>query len=447
MQNMELVINKRVTIGVILITFFLAFYVQNRYAIFSIDDWTYAFIVDKDAFNYQAVANDDAIRQPVTSLYDAALSQSRDYFKTNGRFIIHTLVQYFCGTKTMEQFVIINSLVFCLFTMLMMRLTLRKIDIWDLLLLCSAIWILIPHKGMTFMGNITCSIDYLWACTATLLFLTIIERMIRQDFHCKKWTLSVIILYAMITGSLQESFGIGLSGALFTYLIWKHKTIKRKTAATIVAYILGVIICMATPANLRRFDDIQGGGFHVNSLLGLLSSFAFIIFIISVVIIKEKDKLKDFIHDNYIVSATIFFNILFAVFVAYNGRHQLTAINVFSLIALFRIWIPLATIRLRHAATIIITTISILSYYPILEARKAYHDSYIILLERINQSENGIVSGKEFENQTVKIKNNHILECNYVAVFTFDDWDFFEKSLSVYLTKGKNNKFVKEVTR
>ena len=443
---MESIINKRATIGFILITFFLAFYAQNRYAIFSIDDWTYAFIVDKDAFNYQAVVNDDVIRQPVTSFYDAALSQSRDYFKTNGRFIIHTLVQYFCGTKTMEQFVIINSIIFALFTILMMRLTLRKIDIWSLLLLLSAIWILIPHKGMTFMGNITCSIDYLWSCTATLLFLNILEIMIRQDFRCKKRTLAIFILYAFITGSLQESFGIGLSGALFTYLIWKHKTIKPEIAATIVVYIIGVIICMATPANFRRFDDIQGAGFHINSLLGLLSSFAFILFIISIIIITKNGKLKDFIHDNYIVSATILFNLLFALFVAYNGRHQLTAINVFSLIAIFRIWMPLATTRLKHAATVILTTMAILSYYPILEARKAYHDSYMTLLERVNQSDNGIVSGKEFEEQTVKIRKNYILECNYVAVFTFDDWDFFEKSLSVYLTKGKNNQFIKEIT-
>ena len=107
---------------------------------------------------------------------------------------------------------------------------------------------------------------------------------------------------------------------------------------------------------------------------------------------------------------------------------------------------PLATTRLKHAATVILTTMAILSYYPILEARKAYHDSYMTLLERVNQSDNGIVSGKEFEEQTVKIRKNYILECNYVAVFTFDDWDFFEKSLSVYLTKGKNNQFIKEIT-
>ena len=59
---------------------------------------------------------------------------------------------------------------------------------------------------------------------------------------------------------------------------------------------------------------------------------------------------------------------------------------------------------------------------------------------------NGIVSGKEFENNTKIIKNNRILECNYVTTFTFQDWDFFEKSLSIYLTKGKNNKLVEEVT-
>ena len=64
-----------------------------------------------------------------------------------------------------------------------------------------------------------------------------------------------------------------------------------------------------------------------------------------------------------------------------------------------------------------------------------------------NENNNGIVSGKEFENNTDRIKRNRILECNYIMTFTFQDWDFFERSLSVYITQGKDNKKVKEITK
>ena len=116
----------KIAIISILVVFFLSFYVQNQYAIFSIDDWTYTFIVNENALNYQAVTEDSIIRQPVSSFSDAIISQSRDYFKTapsNGRFIIHTLVQYICGTKTMSQFIILNSLMFIAFTILIIKLS------------------------------------------------------------------------------------------------------------------------------------------------------------------------------------------------------------------------------------------------------------------------------------------------------------------------------------
>lgn len=49
----------------ILIIFFLAFYVQDRYAIYSVDDWIYAFEVNENAHNYQSVAEDNTDRQMI----------------------------------------------------------------------------------------------------------------------------------------------------------------------------------------------------------------------------------------------------------------------------------------------------------------------------------------------------------------------------------------------
>ena len=110
------------SVKIVLVICFIAFYLQERYAIFSIDDWTYAFVVQDDYHNYQSVTDDHVIRKPVTSIYDAFISQSRDYFKTNGRFLIHALVQYICGTKTMGQFIVLNTVMFSFFILLLLRL-------------------------------------------------------------------------------------------------------------------------------------------------------------------------------------------------------------------------------------------------------------------------------------------------------------------------------------
>ena len=438
---------KTIYTGLILGIFFLAFYFQDRYAIFSIDDWTYAFVVQDSYFNYQSVADDNVVRQPIMSFHDALLSQSRDYFKTNGRLIIHTLTQYFCGTCTMAQFVVFNSIIFAIFTLLLIQLTTCGNDLWKLLLLLSAIWILLPHKGLTMMGNITCSKDYLWGCTGNLIFLCLLHQTLSRKHGIIGLLLFVII--ALIAGSLQESFSIGIAGACFILVVLRWHNINSQLKTMIIAYIVGTGICMMTPSNFRRFDDIGGMGFHSNSLLGLLSSPVFLLFIISIIYLAKKGKLKNVAQNNMtlVLTMSVFINVGFALFIAYNGRHQLTAVNVFCFIVLFRTWMPLIHPKHLKIVTALLLLTSIASYQPILAYRKQYYEAYNLIFKRAKQSQTGIVSGWEFEQQTDELKSNPILECNYVWPFTFQDWDFFERSLSVYLTKGESNQMIKEVTK
>ena len=254
-------------------------------------------------------------------------------------------------------------------------------------------------------------------------------------------------VYAFIAGSLQESFTIGIAGSLFIYLLYKRREINHSLLVVSISYMIGTLICIITPANFRRFDDIGGGGFHSNCLLGLLSSPVFLLFLAILIVLTKKGQLLNTIKVHYFIISPIIINLLFVIFIAYNGRHQLTAINVFCLIFIIQIWIKYTSHNIKKITSIILTIIALVSYYPILQTRKEYYESYQTILFRIDKhNNNGIVSGKEFENNTKIIKNNRILECNYVTTFTFQDWDFFEKSLSIYLTKGKNNKLVEEVT-
>ena len=432
---------------IILSLFFLLFYLQNRYAISAIDDWVYAFIVNEDAQSHLSIMDDGVERQPVTSLNDAIVSQSRDYFKTNGRFIVHTLVQYFCGTMTMQTFVILNSVVFAFFTMLIIRMTNRKLTTSDLLLLLSAIWILLPHKGLVFMGNISLSVNYLWVSVATLGFIALFEKLQRQE--SLTWAMTIVVsLFAFAAGSLQESFSIGVSGALLLFLIWKRKTLNKKIFLIAIAYILGAFACGLSPANFGRTDDIDGVGFHIKSLLGILSSPPIVLFIIVAAGLAIKGKLLDVVKNSYFLVVTAIINLLFAIFIAYNGRHQLTAVNICLFIVLLQIWLDTASLRLRKITSVVLICIAILSYFPILQVRKSYHDAFAALTERAcSDNDNGIISGTEFEELTEKINHNYIIECNYVTTFTFQDWDFYEHSLSAYITKGANNRLIEEIRK
>ena len=186
-------------------------------------------------------------------------------------------------------------------------------------------------------------------------------------------------------------------------------------------------------------------GFHFNSILGLVSSPVFLLFIICMIILAHKNKLLESIYNNFIIIIPIIINVIFSIFIAYNGRHQLTAINVFSMVFIMRMnYLP---IHIKKTTTYLLTSIALLSYYPILIARKSYYNEYTKIIERTKYSIDGTIIGTEFEEKTAKIKKNHILECNYIATFTFQDWDFYERSLSIYLTQGKDNRFIKEVIK
>lgn len=422
----------------------VAFYVQDRSAIFCLDDWAYAFQVDSDARNYLSVADDGARRLPVASLADAFHSQTIDYAKSNGRFLVHTLVQFICGTMPMHVFVVLNSLVFLLFTFLVYRLTMPRgqssvSPLSHLLLVSSAIWLLFPHKGMTFMGNVSIGVNYLWVSAAVLLFMLLWQRWQEHEVGRAETVFGVVA--ALVVGSLQESFSIGMSAAL----LMQWATTNRLGWLRLF-FFLGMLTCVLSPANFSRADAIGGLGFHVRSLLGLASSPVFLMFIVLVPVLAFKKQWGQFCRRHSLLLWALVASVLFTVFVAYNGRHQLTFVNVLSLLLVLHGWYELTArrhCRLRRTVVAVLLSVALLSYVPILHARRAYHDCYEQLLQRVAESDGTtVVDGSDFEAMGQHIRQNPLLDCNYVLTFSFNRWDFYERSLSVYLSRGRTNRLV-----
>ena len=429
----------------VLFLFFMLFYLQDSHAIMYYDDWVYAFMVNEDAENYMSVADDDVVRQPIQSFQDALVSQSHDYFKTNGRFVLHSLVQYFCGTMTMQRFAVLNSFVFALFTILFIKLAGWRHGIVNLLTILASIWILMPHKGITFMGNISLSVNYLWTSAATLTFLFLLEYLSRRSHSLM--IICMAALFSFLVGSLQESFSVCIAGALVLNMLFRRTTLNKGVIAISIAYILGTLLCLLSPANFIRVDNNGGIGFNHRVVFGLLSSPPFVLLVITGLVLYYKRFLLSVCKSNLLLVSAIVLNLVFAIVVAYNGRHQLTALNVLSLLLLSRLWIKYRVDKIPSMkyASMLLILVAILSYYPVLQARKSYNETYMAFLDDVRRSTDGSVSIRKFDEHTQRIGSNRILEGNYVAVFTISDWEFYQRSLSTYLTKGKSNKLIREL--
>ncbi len=416
---------------------------QDRHAIPNIDDWAYTFVVDEHSEGYLSVIDDGNSRRPVESFTDAVVSQSRDYLKTNGRFIIHTLVQYFCGCWSLRQFAVVNTIVFVFFVLFLFRLTGRRLDFWQMLIVVASFWLLTPYIGFTFLGPVSLCVNYLWTCTATILFLLLFSRM--RHGSLGRLHLSALCLYALVVGSLQESFSIGVAGALFFYLLFNKKQTSKSELVVSLAYMAGAMVCLLSPANFSRTDSIGGIGVHLTAITGLLSSPLFLLFLVLHVVLMVKRRLMEFVKDNFILYASIIIDTLFAVLVAYTARQQLTAINIFILVLLLRgLFSSVMQLRVKKAISLTMVVVSLALFLSVYQARKAYADAYHTFTERAMDSVDGVVSAKEFEAITRQYVYHRIYN-NYMTCYSFVGWDLSKTLLSLYLTDGRDASLIKTV--
>ena len=175
----------------------------------------------------------------------------------------------------------------------------------------------------------------------------------------------------------------------------------------------------------------------------MLASPVMWLFIITLIVLaKRKALISSYLKDSIMLSAAII-TILFVLFVAYNGRHQLMSVNIFMFIFVFKTWFSLCKQRrIIQSAAIVLTIIFLVTWYPILHARKTYYETYQQLVKRCYESKDGFVNGHDFEYLSSKYFRNLFLNYNYVGTFTFLDWGLHDRDLSLWLTKGKDNTLV-----
>lgn len=423
-------------------TFF--FYGLDKYAIFSIDDWPYSWVSEEKGDNYFSPFGDDAVRKHVDSVEDAIVSQSREYFRSNGRFITHVMVQTICGTVPMSTFVIINTMVFFVFLFCMIHFSLRRpYRLEEMMILLGGIWFLIPFKGMTFFGNVAMTVNYLWTTTFTLLFMMLYYGLKRSGRRVSFWGLIGLFILSVIVGSLQESFCIGFAGAFFFLLIlgWKTKTLTRLDIVVAVGYMIGAAFCVLSPANFSRAHG-DGIGFHFNVIYGLLASPAFDVFLITLVfyLFRRRNQFAHFVKENFIFSLAFLFNLLFALVIAYNGRHQLTCISVLALILTCKIWFEEFqwSAKWKTLFAVLLTVGIIITYIPIKSLRKEYNTAYEELIDKVKNSNDSIIGAKKFADLTGEIHNMPLVDNYYVSTFSFFGSDSWERGVSLMLTDGQD---------
>lgn len=434
--------NRKLAATIKSILFYLSigvlFYILDCYSLFINDDCIYAFIKGKDT--------------PVMSISDAIQSQIYDYFHANGRFIIHIIVQYFCGVLGLSIFRICNSIMFVLLCIMFTRLLKNefKDSINNNTTILFIILMMLFGVCRIFLDNIACSVNYLWTSCSILLFLSIWEKEINGP---KTGVLHFIMLFliSIIIGSLQESFSFGLAGALFIHAIFKHKEQKKGTIILTVSFIIGSLINILAPSNFIRLKEAGETNSGFFSLISRAfscfynsESLLILLALLIVFYIKDSQKCLQFINKNIIIILSIVFNVLFVIFIAYTGSHQLTCIELFSILLIIKLiytYYPNYITRNNKLIHLICLVILLILYIPTFYCRREISIGHNKLIKNAYQSNDGCIVAKEYYNSCLT-KNNWFYK-NFTRQEIYNN--YCKAGLSGIITNGKNWEFIKSI--
>lgn len=244
------------------IILFIAFYLQDKFSPFIADDYAYRFFYDESIGKLRIV----------DSLKDAIIFQAHDYMTHNGRFIVHTLTAYFCGKLGVEWFRIINSLIFVLFVCGVIRLIRSEFGKrnTDKYIIAFVLFLFMPCPGMIWLGSIAMCINYLWCACAITYFIIIYKAIAENKRTYSVVTKIIFFFWGLFVGSLQESFSLGVSAALFFYYCFNIKKFSGAVPYLIVGFWIGTSIVTFAPGNFVRMgkvNDVEGGLSLVTTIL------------------------------------------------------------------------------------------------------------------------------------------------------------------------------------
>ena len=420
----------------------IGFYLLYRFSIFTSDDFYYSFIG-----GMSGGINDEYI--PVNSLTDAIKSNIHDYMNWNGRFLVHVLTSYFCGVIGVDIFRVLNSIVFILLIIGLIKLVRYEFGYnkTDKYIITFGLFFLMPVPGEIFLGHIANSVNYLWVACAVVYFLFIYQKV--KDNNYNNAINILLFVFAFIVGSLQESFTIGVSTALFFYYCFHLKEFKGNVVWLVIGFWLGTCALFFAPGNFKRLDGEMANNdlsvivkFFSNLTHLFLDSYLLLILIVVsfILFLKKKDVFISFFKRNIFFLIPIVISAIIVAIVL-TGKRQLTCVGLFSLILLIKLLYTEYNIRISKSEktiNILISIILVILYVPIYNLRKETYQTYVELQN--SDVENSVIINDKF----MECSNRH-RDFFFSRNYTYSEYLCDMTGLSLLKTNGKNPKYITAV--
>ena len=327
-----------VFIGIMAVCYFML--ILQSYPISS-DDFIYH-------FSQRTLEGYEQWTYPISTFKELILSNVEGYLYGNGRFLVHCFVQFCLNNYT---FFYMGSTL--MFAMLLMSLTylVRLFNTprsGDIIYVVSALFCFVPLMSTLCYGTVAMTINYMWSAAIYTFFISVYLHIKEYKIEYSLPKNILLLMFGLICGSWQESFGIGIAGALCIYHLITIKKTKSSLLYLLIGFGLGSAILVFAPSNFIR-ASASNGDFELFDFIyrsiqiikyNLFSIFWILIGLISVIVDFFKTRKITFILDNWLYFASGLIAFLFTLFTiakgVYQGEWQMTILSIWSAILLLR---------------------------------------------------------------------------------------------------------------
>ncbi|MBQ0114511.1 MAG: hypothetical protein KBT10_01360 [Bacteroidales bacterium] len=194
------------------------------------------------------------------------------YIDTNGR-IADMINRFFVSQFDKWFFNIVNTGVFVIFIHTIVRLITEKRTVALLTVIFLYLLLLFPYPGET-LTWVAGACNYLWSATMTLLLLHfIVTHNTDAKRHAPAYIHILLFIWAFIAGGMNESFSAAMSCGLVLYFIFNRKHFRGIMVTITIAYLLGLLLVVMSPAAWNRLDGGNSVNFNGGALMTLMRRF------------------------------------------------------------------------------------------------------------------------------------------------------------------------------
>lgn len=324
----------RIKNNIVLFIVWLIICLFNFLTPLSADDYCYMMIVGQEPAQ-------------IDTLGDVFTSISYHYMHSNGRSLVHALIQIFAGILGKTVFCIVNALMFVLFVQLIRKLA--NIDGKSYLytiILIAFIWLFIPAFAETTLW-LSGSVNYLWATTAALAFIYLINNI--EKLSNRYYLYPIYLLIGVCCGWSHECCATALVGGVGLYYLLNFKKFRGPIIPIFIGLCIGALILILSPGTMGR---AEGAGLLSSGIVAMIIRFvggfvnfiidgiptAITLFIAVCALLFARPWGKNFVRENQLLLSIWLIAVLFSVFVGGTTHRSMFFVSSISTILLFKIF-------------------------------------------------------------------------------------------------------------